>query len=101
MGSLVGFEAFEMILGVSLAAPELIPLVILGLAVAWFLRERIRASVRRVRIRIRAARVRRTGRAEPAEHTGRDEHAEWAGRAGHTEADRHADIVLPPGQQTR
>jgi hypothetical protein len=58
-GSLIGFEALEMVLGASLAAPEFIPLVVIGLGLAWFLRERIRAAARRLRIRVRARRARR------------------------------------------
>ncbi|HXR43395.1 MAG TPA: hypothetical protein VN759_01225 [Pseudolysinimonas sp.] len=37
-GSLVGFEALELILTGLLAAPEFVPLVLIVLAAAWFFR---------------------------------------------------------------
>lgn len=51
-GSLIGFEAFDIVFGTFVLAPELLPLVILGLAVTWYLR----GQVRRVSTRARAYR---------------------------------------------
>lgn len=47
--SLVGLETFEIIVGTFALAPELLPLVILGLALAWYFRERVRRTSRRAR----------------------------------------------------
>jgi hypothetical protein len=55
--SLVGFETFDVLFLSFALAPEFLPLVIVGLAVIWFLRERIRAVWSRVRLR--RSRVRR------------------------------------------
>ena len=41
-GSLVGFEALELILTGLLAAPEFVPIVLFVLAAAWFFRAGIR-----------------------------------------------------------
>ena len=57
--SLIGFEAFDILFGAFVLAPELLPLVIIALALGWYFRERIRAVIRRWRIRARAARVAR------------------------------------------
>jgi len=57
--SFVGFESFEVLLGMSALAPELLPLAIIALALAWHFREHLRALRRRLRIRWRAARARR------------------------------------------
>jgi hypothetical protein len=51
-GSLIGFEAFEIIVGTFALAPELLPVVILGLALTWHLR----GQLRRVSTRARAYR---------------------------------------------
>jgi hypothetical protein len=57
-GSLVGFEAFDIIFGTFALAPELIPIVILGLALTWY----FRGQVQRVSTRARAyRRLRRLG----------------------------------------
>lgn len=55
--SLVGIEGLELLLGVGVAVPELIPLLVLGLAVCWFLRQRIRRVVQRAVVRHRARRA--------------------------------------------
>ncbi|MET0991199.1 MAG: hypothetical protein ABWX66_02305 [Lacisediminihabitans sp.] len=57
--SFIGFESFEVLLGMSALAPELLPLAIIALALAWHFRERLRTLRRRLRIRWRAARARR------------------------------------------
>jgi hypothetical protein len=60
-GSLVGFEAFDILFGTFALAPELLPIVILGLALTWYFRGRVRRfstcarAYRRLR-RIRADR---------------------------------------------
>ncbi|GIU58066.1 hypothetical protein [Arthrobacter sp. NicSoilC12] len=51
-GSLIGFEAFDIIFGAVALAPELLPLVILSLALTWWLRR----HARRTRARARAYR---------------------------------------------
>ena len=51
-GSLIGFEAFDIVFGTFALAPELLPLVILGLALTWY----FRGQVRRVSTRARAYR---------------------------------------------
>ncbi len=61
-GSLIGFEAFDILFLSFALAPELIPLAVLALALYWFARERVRALRRRIRVQLRAARVRRSGR---------------------------------------
>jgi hypothetical protein len=57
--SFVGVESFEIILGTAALAPELVPIVILVLAGAYFFRERIRRHRSRLRARMRLARSRR------------------------------------------
>jgi hypothetical protein len=42
--SLVGIEVFEMLLGVTALAPEILPIVLVVLAVIYFTRHRIRAA---------------------------------------------------------
>ncbi len=61
-GSLIGFEAFELLFGAFALAPELLPLAILALALAWYFRERLRRARRRLRARLRLARIRRRDR---------------------------------------
>jgi len=58
-GSLVGFELLDLLFGSFLYAPELLPLVILALALVWYFRERLRAGAERIRWRIRLSRFRR------------------------------------------
>ncbi len=65
-GSLVGFEMLDLIFGTFLFAPELLPLLILGLALVWYFRDRLRRSWRRARARIRLARLRREDGRHPA-----------------------------------
>lgn len=60
-GSLVGFEMLDIIFGSFLVAPELLPLVILGLACAYVFRVRLRRVRTRVIARRRAVRLRRRG----------------------------------------
>jgi hypothetical protein len=59
-GSLVGFEAFDILFGTFALAPELLPIVILGLALTWY----FRGQVRRVSTRARAYRRLRRIRAD-------------------------------------
>ncbi len=59
-GSLIGFEAFDIIFGTFALAPELLPVVILGLALTWY----FRGQVRRVSTRARAYRRLRRIRAD-------------------------------------
>ncbi|MEH0109687.1 hypothetical protein V6N00_08200 [Tersicoccus sp. MR15.9] len=58
-GSLIGFEAFEILFGSFALAPELLPVAVLGLALAWFFRGRLRRAWRRVRAYRRLRRMRR------------------------------------------
>jgi len=51
-GSLIGFEAFEIIFGAVALAPELLPFIILSLALTWWLRR----HARWIRARARAYR---------------------------------------------
>jgi hypothetical protein len=48
-GSLVGFEAFDIIFGSVALAPEMLPFVILGLALAWYFRRHLRRTWTRAR----------------------------------------------------
>lgn len=56
--SFVGFEAFEIVFGTLLLAPEFLPLVLVGFAVAWWFREALGRWWRRVRVRRRVVLVR-------------------------------------------
>lgn len=60
-GSLVGFEMLDLIFGTFVLAPELLPLVILCLALAWYFRRRLRRAWARLRgrVRLRLSRSRR------------------------------------------
>jgi len=49
-GSLIGFEAFDLVFGAIAFAPELLPVVVLALALAWLFRERLRRAWRRLRV---------------------------------------------------
>jgi hypothetical protein len=57
--SFVGIESFEIIVGTATLAPELVPIVILVLAAAYFFRERFRRSRSRLRAHMRLVRSRR------------------------------------------
>ncbi|RDV43469.1 hypothetical protein DOE76_17515 [Leifsonia sp. ku-ls] len=57
--SLIGFEALDIVFGAFILAPELLPLVIVGLALAWLFRERLRRARTCLRARLRLARLRR------------------------------------------
>ncbi|MCL2794255.1 MAG: hypothetical protein FWD85_02990 [Microbacteriaceae bacterium] len=57
-GSLVGFEMLDIIFGTAVLVPELLPLVILTLALAWFCRQRVRRGWSRLRARVRLHRLR-------------------------------------------
>ncbi len=57
-GSLVGFEAFDIIFGTFALAPELLPLVILGLALTWYFRGKFRRFSKRARAYRRLRRLR-------------------------------------------
>jgi len=54
--AVVGFEGLEALLGTFLMAPELLPFMLLALAVYWVFRERIVGGTRRLRRRARAYR---------------------------------------------
>ena len=58
-GSLIGFEMLDVIFGTFILMPELLPLVILCLALAWYFRGRLRRGWGRLRARIRLSRMRR------------------------------------------
>jgi len=58
-GSLVGFEVLEMLFGTLALAPEFIPLLVIGLAGAWFLRDRLRRLARRLRLLLLRRRIAR------------------------------------------
>lgn len=60
--SLIGFETLDIVFGAMILAPELLPLVIVGLALAWLLRERMRRVIVRIRARWRLNRLRRGDR---------------------------------------
>lgn len=47
-GSLIGFEMLDLVFGTFLLAPELVPLVIVALALAWYFREWLRRAWQRV-----------------------------------------------------
>jgi hypothetical protein len=59
-GSLIGFEALDVVFGAFALAPELLPLVILCLALAWLFRRRLRRAWSRMRARIRLSRLSRS-----------------------------------------
>lgn len=56
-GSLIGFEAFDILFGTFAFAPELLPLVIVGLALIWYCRGRVRRASTRARARTRLRRL--------------------------------------------
>lgn len=58
-GSLVGFEVLEIIFTSFALAPELLPAVLVAMALAYVWRERLAVLRQRFRIRRRAARVAR------------------------------------------
>lgn len=58
-GSLIGFEMLDIVFGAFILAPELLPLAILGLALVWLFRDRLRHARVSLRVRVRLARVRR------------------------------------------
>jgi len=58
-GSLIGFEMLDVVFGAFILAPELLPLAILGLALVWLFRDRLRRARVSLRVRVRLARVRR------------------------------------------
>ena len=60
--SLIGFETLDIVFGAFILAPELLPLVIVGLALAWLFRERLRRARTRVRPRLRLTGIRRARR---------------------------------------
>ncbi|PZE77831.1 hypothetical protein [Curtobacterium sp. MCBD17_019] len=66
--SLVGFEMFDMIFGTFLLAPELLPVVLIGLAFAWYFREALRRTKGSIRVRLRLARMRRSTQPERSVH---------------------------------
>lgn len=60
--SLIGFETLDIVFGAFILAPELLPLVLVALALTWVFRERFRSGRARLRARIRVARMRRRAR---------------------------------------
>jgi len=63
--SFVGVEMFDIVFGAFLLAPEFLPVVLIGLAVAWYFREALRAMSHSFRVRLRLVRSRlrrRSGR---------------------------------------
>ncbi|GAA4156039.1 hypothetical protein GCM10022286_05880 [Gryllotalpicola daejeonensis] len=58
-GSLIGFEALELVFGTFVLVPELLPLVILCLALAWYFRRHIRRLWSHARARRRLASIHR------------------------------------------
>ena len=48
-GSAIGFEAFDILFGTFAIAPELLPFAILGIALVWYFRERLRRLTARAR----------------------------------------------------
>lgn len=48
-GSLIGFEAFDIVFGTFALAPELLPFVIVSLALTWYFRDRVRRAWTRAR----------------------------------------------------
>lgn len=58
-GALIGFEVLEVLFGAFVLAPELLPVLILSLAVHWYLREHLRRAARLARLWLRRARRRR------------------------------------------
>ena len=61
-GSLIGFEAFDIIFGTFALAPELLPLVILGLALTWYFRGRVRKAWSRARAYRRLKRMKQSAK---------------------------------------
>ena len=61
-GALLGFEGLEALLGTMLIAPELVPLVLLALAVVWTAKRRGRWFLRRIALARRRRRIRGAGR---------------------------------------
>jgi hypothetical protein len=57
-GSLVGFELLEILLGGLIAVPEVLPVVLIALAFAWYFRRGIRLIWRRASARWRRRRPR-------------------------------------------
>ena len=57
--SLVGVEMFDVVFGTFLLAPELLPVVLIGLACAWYFRAALRRAERALRVRLRLLRARR------------------------------------------
>ena len=55
-GSLIGFEALEILLGGLIAVPEALPIVLLALAVVWYFRRGIRRLLARIVDRAHARR---------------------------------------------
>jgi hypothetical protein len=60
-GSLIGFEAFDLVFGAVALAPELLPLLLIALALTWLFRERLRRTWARLRARRRLRRLRSRG----------------------------------------
>ncbi len=61
--ALVGFEALEVLLGGMILMPELVPLLLVGLAAAWLVRSGSQRAVRvaRLQARLIRRRLRRCG----------------------------------------
>ena len=48
-GSAIGFEAFDILFGTFAVAPELLPFAVLGIALVWYFRGRLRRLLARAR----------------------------------------------------
>lgn len=57
-GSAIGFEAFDILFGTFALAPELLPFAVLGIALAWYFRGRLRRLLARTRAYRRLRRLR-------------------------------------------
>lgn len=53
--SLIGFEALDIVFGAMILAPELLPLVIVALALTWVFRDKLQHATARLRARRRAS----------------------------------------------
>jgi len=60
-GALVGFEVLEALLGGLVLAPEIVPIVLLCLALVWLVRERLDIALRWLGSQLSARRTSRRG----------------------------------------
>jgi hypothetical protein len=90
-GSLIGFEAFDIIFGTFALAPELLPFVILGLALTWYFRGRVRRALARARAHRRIRRMKQA--AKPAS---RARIATFIGRSAWSQGGPESDRLSGP-----